>query len=286
MTDLSIERDVRIHAFVISWAGWDAAAAAIARELGPHVDILTVIHSDSSGTAPPDTQGWDIVSDSYFYGMKFRRSLDLFAGDVMLQVQADTVCSDWAGLVAAARHTFATRPNAGVWSPDVNFTPMPARLTTLATAQGPLRHVAIIDGIVWALSAAVCARLTAFDYTRNNVGWGIDWAAAAFAHATGREVLVDTSITVEHPMTRSYEPEGALDRLEVFLEELDDHELAMRTLIRGFLAPRRSEHPVRDLIVGYARDGRHRLRLLIDRLTGREPPPGRLVPSPEMPPDS
>lgn len=285
MTDTSVERDVRIHAFVISWSGWDAVAAAIARELATHVDVLTVIHSDPSGNAPPESEGWEIVPDSHFYGLKFRRSLDLFAGDVMLQVQADTVCADWPGLVAAARHAFVTHPAVGVWSPDVNFTPMPTRLTTLAATEGPLRHVAIIDGIVWALSAAVCARLTAFDYTRNNVGWGIDWAASAFAHASGREVLVDTSITVEHPMSRGYATESALDQLEVFLEGLDDHERAMRALIRGFLAPRRSDHPVRDLIVGYARDRRHRLRLLVDRVTGREPPPARPVPSPEAPPE-
>jgi hypothetical protein len=283
MTHPSVEREVRIHAFVISWSGRDAAAAAIAQELAPHVEILTVIHSDSSGSPPLKTQGWEIVPDTHFYGMKFRRSLDLFSGDVMLQVQADTVCTDWAGLVAAARHTFAARPCVGVWSPDVNFTPMPARLTTLASAEGPLRHVAIIDGIVWALSAAVCGRLAAFDYTRNNVGWGIDWAAATFAHASGHEVLVDTSITVAHPMSRGYATENALDQLEEFLEELDDHERAMRAMIQGFLAPRRSDHPVRDLIAAYARDRRHRLRLWVDRVAGREPPPVRPVPSPELP---
>lgn len=286
MTNLSVERGVRIHAFVISWSGWDAAAAAISREIGPHVDVLTVIHSDPSGTAPPASREWEIVPNSHFYGLKFRRSLDLLAGDVMLQVQADTVCADWPGLVAAARRAFLTRPGIGVWSPDVNFTPMPTRLTTLAAADGPLRHVAIVDGIVWALSAAVCARLSAFDYARNNVGWGIDWAASAFAHATGREVLVDTSITVEHPMSRGYATENALDQLEEFLEELDDHERAMRAMIQGFLAPRRSDQPVRDLIAARARDRRHRLRLWVDRVAGREPPPARPVPSPEMPPET
>lgn len=286
MTDVSVDHEVRIHAFVISWQGWDAAAARIARELAPHVHVLTVIHSDPSGTAPPGSQGWEIVPNSHFYGLKFRRSLDLLAGDVMLQVQADTTCDDWPLLVVAARHAFATHPALGVWAPDVNFTPMPTRLTALSPSNGPLRHVAIVDGIVWALSAAVCGRLTALDYTRNNVGWGIDWAAAAFAHATGREVLVDTSIAVGHPMSRGYETEDALGQLEEFLEGLDDHERAMRALITGFLAPRRSDHPVRDLIIGYARDRRHRLRLLVDSLTGREPPPARPVPSAEALPES
>lgn len=273
---------LRIHAFVISWTGWDAAAARIADGLRPHVEQLTVIHSDGTGRAPTAPHEWDIVPDSHFYGMKFRRSLDLFTDDVMLQVQADAQSADWGLLVAAARRGFETRPSLGVWAPDVSFTPLPTRLTRLATAAGTLEHVAIIDGIVWALSRRVCTRLRAFDYSRNNIGWGIDWAAACYSHATGLEVIVDTAVTVEHPMSRGYATESALDQMGVFLGDLTDHEDAMRGLIRGYLAPRRGDHPIRDAVIRAARDGRHRLRELVDRVAGRTAIPGRPVPPPEL----
>lgn len=270
----------RVHAFVISWAGHGDAAIAIARALGDHVDELTVIHSDPTGLAPPGTLGWEIVPDSHFYGMKFKRSLELFTGDVMLQVQADTNCDDWPALVAAARRAFTTRENVAVWGPDVNFTPMPEFLTGLGTADGSLHHVAIIDGIVWAISAEVCDRLGTFDYRLNNIGWGIDWAAATFALASGREVLVDVSVRVEHPMSRGYDTSRAEAQMDIFLGNLDDREQAMRALIAGYLAPRRSEAPLRDLLTLHARDIRHRLRLLLDRVKGEAIPPVREVPVP------
>ncbi|MDT0186474.1 hypothetical protein Q9S36_40450 [Microbacterium sp. ARD31] len=272
---------VRIHAFIISWNGRAEAAMKIAHEISEHVDELTVIHSDPSGVAPAGTRGWEIVPDSYFYGMKFKRSLELFGSDVMLQVQADASCDDWAALVAAARRAFTVSANVAVWAPDVNFTPWPARLTTLNTAAGPLRHVAIIDGIVWALSAEVCERLTAFDYRANNVGWGIDWAAAAFALATGRDVLVDISIHVEHPMTRGYDTSDATAQMDAFLDDLDQREQAMRNLVAGFLAPRRSDRPLRDLLSMAYRAIRHQLRVLLDRVTGQASPPVREIPAPD-----
>ena len=157
---------------------------------------------------------------------------------------------------------------------------MPAYLTGLGAAAGSLRHVAIIDGIVWALSADVCNRLRTFDYRVNNVGWGVDWAAATFALATGREVLVDISVHVEHPMSRGYDTSDAEAQMDVFLTHLDDREQAMRTLIAGYLAPRRSERPVRDLLRSQVRDLRHRLRLLADRVKGQATPPVREIPAP------
>ena len=272
----------RVHAFVISWSGYADKAAAIATALEAEVGQLTVIHSEPGVVNRHRPGKWVVVPDSHFYGMKFRRSLELFAGDVMLQIQADADCADWRLVVEKTKLAFASVPRLGVWAPDVSFTPLPLWLVSLADDPTGLRHVALVDGVVWALSADVCGRLRQFDYTTNNVGWGIDWAAAAFAHATGRPVMVDPSLAVSHPMTRGYSTDAAEPQMERFLTGLLPTEQAMRGLIQAKLAPKRSDRPLRDGVRQIGRDLRHRARIIVDGLRGRVPQPTRPVPAPEL----
>jgi hypothetical protein len=119
-----------------------------------------------------------------------------------------------------------------------------------------LHRVALVDGIVWALSATVCTRLQSFDYRYNNLGWGMDWAATCFAHSTGMDVLVDDSVHVNHPSSRGYSPDSAEARMERFLEQMNEREKVYHQILRGYLEPKMSERPVRDGIARLVRKKR------------------------------
>ncbi|MCB7137050.1 hypothetical protein [Cellulosimicrobium marinum] len=272
-----------IDAYIIAWTGREAAARAIAAALEPAVRSVTVVYSNQDGE-PWDGPGeWVEVPDEWFYGPKFAATLRLHGqrdpGAVMLQVQADATCEDWPGLAARCAAVFATRDAVAVWAPDVSFTPLPLRLTGLADAGPDLHHVALVDGIVWALSPDTVERLARHDYRANNVGWGIDWAAACFARSTGKEVLVDASLHVSHPPSRGYRTDDAEAQMERFLDQLDDAEQAARALLRGYLAPRRSSRPVRDGVRDALRHQVHLARARWqDARTGSREAERRVVP--------
>ncbi|MBD8078941.1 hypothetical protein [Cellulosimicrobium arenosum] len=256
-----------IDAFIIAWTGRGESARTVATAIEPVVRSLTVVYSNQDDERWDGPGEWVAVPDDWFYGPKFaetlRRQLERDDPGVMLQVQADATCEDWPALVTRCAETFGSRERLAVWAPDVSFTPLPLRVTHLADAGQHLHHVALVDGIVWALSADAVVRLARHDYGINNVGWGIDWAAACYARATGREVLLDSTVHVTHPASRGYRTDDAEKQMETFLDQLDDDEQAARELVGGFLAPRRSARPVRD---GLREALKHRVHVLRARV--------------------
>ena len=214
-----------LHVSVLSWHGMHARAhaiaAAIAPALGPR-DGLHVIYSNHGDTDETGPGQWEQVPQSWYFGAKFAHSLAR-AGDApaMLQIQADAHHGDWPALVARLRAALRDQPRAGLWAPDLDWTPYPSDLAAEArVGAGPLWHVTQTDGVVWALTAPVMAALGRLDYTMNPLGWGIDYTAATLARTDGLSVLRDTGIHVDHPRTRGYSDDGAERGMAEFLEQL------------------------------------------------------------------
>jgi hypothetical protein len=229
-----------LHAFVISWTGQAAAAEEIAAQLAPHVERLTVIHSDNSEAALP--AGWVRTPNDWFFGRKFEHCLGLFEGEVMLQVSADLLCEDWGGLATSCRAAFDNLAALGVWGPDVDSTYWDLQMTDLARITGSTAHcVTLIDSVVWAMRRAVADRLVGLDFTCNSLGWGIDRMAALFSHVSGRLVVREQGLRIVHPPGSGYDHAEANAQSDAFLRQMAPAEAVQNVLFNAVHVLHRQE---------------------------------------------
>jgi len=217
---------VDLHVVVLSWPGHEQNALHVEKELSEVVRRVTVIHSltgESSFSLPAH---WVVMSDTSFYGAKFSQSLELHDEGVMLQIQADATCLDWPALAVRCREIFdAEGEKLGLWSPHVDWTSWNYARTHIRpwNSKG-LAPVIKVDGIVWAIAPKVLERLAQFDYTGNNLGWGIDSAAAAIATTRGLAILLDSTQDVVHPRGSAYAAAEAGRQAGDFLAQLSPEE--------------------------------------------------------------
>ena len=227
---------LRVHAVIIGWEGKNDRARAIAALLQPVVSTLTVVYSNAAETDLTGPGDWLRVPNADFFGCKFHRAIEVFDGDIFLLVHADTDYADWPALVQRCTHCFTTLPQLGVWSPDFTYTPYPTiDVALLPLPLEGLVTVAQTDGIVFALSAPVVARMAQLEEKGNNLGWGIDRAAAAFARTTGRLVVRDQALLVRHDISRGYESGVAVEQMWVYLAQLTLAERDMLLLSHSYL---------------------------------------------------
>ena len=210
----------RVHAFVFCWPGQLENAERIRQALVGAAERVTVI--DSSGTFmahPPE--GWLSIDSEAYYGHQFREALARFDGDVMLQIQADVQSDRWREIVRICRERHEKFPQLAVWSPEIDYTAWPTTRVGVYDMPGTeLTGVAQTDCIVWSLNAGAVSFLRTLDYSRNNFGWGIDWAVIAYAYATGQLVVRDSAVSVVHPKGSGYRHDSARGEMIAFLQQL------------------------------------------------------------------
>jgi hypothetical protein len=208
----------RIHAVIFCWPGHVEKARAILAGVEKAAERVTVV--DSSEEPAPEDSRWVRLPRDHFYGRLFARALTLFDGDVLLQIQADASTDDWPRLVNTCRTRHAT-PTIGVWSPEIDHTWWPtSRVQLFDWAGAGLTGVVQTDGIVSSMTAPVVNFLSSLDYEQNNLGWGIDWAAAGYAYSAGLYVVRDRAVIVRHPKGSGYRHDEARKGMEDFLTQL------------------------------------------------------------------
>ena len=215
------------HVFIISWTGQHPAAERMAAAFA-RLARCSVIWSDAD-PARRQPPGWTRLPDSTFFAGKWQCLLEM-AGDAhVLMLTADADCADWPGLLARCQAAFAATPELGVWTPLVDWSSWRLEDYALDEDQGqPLRRVFQTDPIAWALHPAILRRMRAFDHAGNVYGYGIDTAACMAAHASGRLVALDRSVTVRHPRGTGYDEEAARRQGMAFLEQLSAAERTAR----------------------------------------------------------
>ncbi|MBD1204163.1 MAG: glycosyltransferase [Rhodobacteraceae bacterium] len=186
---------------------------------------MDVVYSNTSDSRETGSGRWHAVSQSWFYGWKFRKALDLFLADTatthLLIVSADATYADWSSLAQRAAKILGKDPDMGVWSPDLDRSPWPTSKVALARP-GVDGCVDVIqtDGVVWAISAHIATMLSSLSYEKNNLGWGIDWAAMRIARKAGLRICRDLTCAIQHPESRGYDPEQARLQMNAFLKQL------------------------------------------------------------------
>lgn len=237
---------VPVHACIVCWTGREEAARAIASGLGGCVAQLTVVYSNAEDRDERGAGDWVKVPDAWFYGRKFRRLLDAHRGGVLLLVQADAQCDDWDGLARRCAEVFAADPALGVWAPDIDYSPFPIDLVALRPLPGTSLCEAVhTDGIVWGIAEPVVHRLRQMDYDCNNLGWGIDWAALAFARTARLRIVRDRALHVRHPKGSGYGIRAAREQMARFLTQLTPAERRQVALLRARLGLARARRRLR-----------------------------------------
>lgn len=232
---MSVTR-LKVHAIIFCWPGKKANALHIAKGLVGHADRVTVIDAcgiDEQPAVPPSKAfEWRHVPSSWYYGAKFTLALEVFEGDVMLQIQADATSDDWPGIAAACRKAFDSDLPIGVWAADVAFTYFPTADVTLY--RDPATGYCVVsqtDCIVWALAGAVVERMRKLTFAQNPLGWGADTAALCLTYGCRQIAVRDCSVRVQHPRGRGYDTSAAEKQLKAFLDQLDPNTRALSQLL-------------------------------------------------------
>lgn len=224
----------KIHAFVISWEGKHDSSLHIASNLSGLVDKLTVIYSNAQNMPETGPGNWVQLENSFFFGRKFERALRLFQEDVFLLIHADASSDQWIQIVHNCR-LFMSMDSVGVWAPAVSHTPwVDEKVLIYRDEINNIGYVAQTDGIVFSLSSSVVNRLKSLDYSENNLGWGIDWAAISHAFANNLLVIRDYSIKVHHPEGTGYQKELAYSQMQLFMTQFSAQELISYKLLKAF----------------------------------------------------
>ncbi len=231
--------ELKVHAIIFCWPGKVADAQRISLSISPCADKVTVIDASADPVENVRNCEWIKISPDAFFGHQFVHALRVFDHDVMLQIQADAAHPDWGTVVNTCRRRFEAMPELGIWGPEIDFTTWPTRRVKLFDTGDPqLAGVVQSDCIVWALNKPVVEFLKQFDYSDNNLGYGIDWAAIAHCYANKALVLRDLSLRVRHPAGSGYDREEAHRQMWGFLKQLARPERVQFALLWSFLSGR------------------------------------------------
>lgn len=212
---------------IISWNGKHEAAALIASHAVSIASDVVVIHSEEQGVKRHGDGRWINVSDEMFFGRKFEVLLsEIPAGNALLLIQADASCSDWEAVVRRCHQVLANTPSIGLWSPGFDNSAFPNAIVATGKHVDGLIPVMQTDAIVLGINAAVLERLGLLEYSKNNLGWGIDWAAVAFCYVNGLGVVRDAYFKIEHPRSRGYSGTSAEEEMRNFLRLLSAQEFS------------------------------------------------------------
>ena len=223
---------MKAHVFVICWPNVRDNVVAICEALGDLDCRKTVI--DKSRTLPDDLPGWECIqiSDKNYFGMQMELAFRLFDGDIFISITGDAMCDDWKSLIKTAIERFETIPYLGVWSPEIDHTGWGTERVSLGHIDGTeLFPVCQTDSIVWAVKEPIVEKLRLMDYTVNNFGWGIDWAAVVLSYCSNHIAVRDHKVRIHHPVGKSYSPGDADVQMVTFLNQLGPHERTILTML-------------------------------------------------------
>ena len=230
------------HVFIISWTGKHANAlhiAGLAARVAQHVSI---VYSDADPAVALDAPcGLIRRPNELFWADKFKACLDACGDGAMLVIHADCACDDWGALVRAHASAVARLEGIGVWAPRISGTDYELDVVRILPLAGTgLNLVALTDGIVFALSPSIVARMRQADYAGNRFGWGIDLLFCAAAHVRQQRVIIDESVSVRHPPERGYDWREAEQGMREFIARADPAEVDRIQMLKRYVDANRA----------------------------------------------
>jgi hypothetical protein len=207
---------MEVQAFIFTWKGHEARAAALEHKLGG-LARTTVINSEAASEARHPH--WVHLGEEAYFSAQWNRAVELFAGDLLFHIQADADLDDFAPLLRRAT-TMCDRYRLGVYEPNVDHTAVTYDTRRLRALEPQLVHVPMTDCTCWFVARDVVAKLPPVDVAINQYGWGICAAVAAVARLAGRPCVRDHAFTVRHARGRGYSSERAATQARAYLASL------------------------------------------------------------------
>jgi hypothetical protein len=231
--------NLKLQVFIISWKDQHDNALFIANSILNACEKVSIVYSDpddhlaiyqkfSGNLIKRNNQG--------FFSDKFHACLNNFSGDVLLIIHADCESNSWPNLISNCINTFKNIPQVGLWSPLIEWTAFDLSKTEVSQIRNSNLSIVIqTDTIVTAFSKQIVNRMMKFKYNQNIYGWGIGWAANAYALANGRLSIVDRSIKIKHPKESGYQAFEASKQRNLFLNQCTPQELVQLSMMRTFM---------------------------------------------------
>jgi hypothetical protein len=228
-------KDMKTHAVVYSWPRVETQAVAIAGALSNHVHRVSIVQCTDYPVRSDNGVETFVLDNSCYFGEQFRKTLDVFDGDILLQVAADASTDDWGQLARQCEARFRSIPRLGIWAPDIEGTSWRNdRVVLYATDDPEIVGVGQTDVIVWGVRNEIVRYLRSLDYSATPLGWGIDWAAIAHAYANKFRVVRDLSVKIHHPTGTGYDRAEAHRQRNAFLGTLaEDEKVLLYLLLRA-----------------------------------------------------
>lgn len=225
------------HVFIISWTGRHPNALHIAHQVRQVAERVTVVYSDADPALALDAPcGLIRRPNELFWADKFKACLDACGDAAMLVIHADCDCDDWGALVQAHASAVARLDRVGVWAPRISGTDYELDVVRVLPVAGTcLNLVALTDGIVFALSPSIVARMRLVDYSGNRFGWGIDLLFCAAAHVRQQRVIIDESVSVRHPADRGYDWREAEQGMRDFISRAEPAEFDRIQMLKQYV---------------------------------------------------
>jgi hypothetical protein len=218
--------------FIISWRGQQDNAQRIVETLVKRELQVRLVFSDPDPDFTPRVEcPIERRPDHLFWGDKFRACLSQIVDDEsMLVIHADCDCEDWPTLISRC-DAVMSNPIIGVWSPEIDGVRWSLERQTILPLDDDLMAVGRTDGIVFALSPGVIARMKQANYDENTYGRGIEAMFVVAAYARGMIAVVDRSVRVTHPTASGYSIEQAHEQMVQFLKQLGPREKVQLQLL-------------------------------------------------------
>lgn len=251
--------------FIICWPGKEKNARHIAKSILNYVDQLFIIYSTNDNSLFYGAGKWVKVPDNWYYGKKFKKTLQLNKCDSMLHIHADAFCCNWGKLVKNFKETNKIFPNLGLWMPfekHKNYFKFSNILNQTYKERLKNEYLTILDSdilykkisknlldrynfvcqsdtTVWGITKKVILRMKKIDYEFNNLGWGIDTVALAFSYCNNLLTVRDnfsSFIHKSHLLNKksNYNHSNALIQMNNFFNQLTLQEILLIKLFHQY----------------------------------------------------
>jgi hypothetical protein len=229
----------KIWAYIISWNNQHEKALLIADSILHSCEKVSIVYSDSDknlSTYQKFSGNLIERSNQGVFSDKFCGCIEDFNADLMLIIHADCQSDNWSALLKRCTNAFKNIAHLGLWSPLIEWTAFDLSKTEIMKIHNTSLSIVVqTDTIVTAFSNIIVNRMRRFNYTKNIYGWGIGWAANAYALSNGYLSIVDREVKITHPKESGYQALEASKQRNLFLSQCTPQELVQLSMMRHFM---------------------------------------------------
>lgn len=209
-----------IHPIIFNWRNQGAKALLKEQQFKDiGYDNVTVINSDDNFKQ----KNWINIGEDAYFTKQFLTALEVFDGDVLFHIQADTSYDNWKDLIAESIKHYVYY-KWGVYAPNVDWTEWNSARTDIRYYD-PYQthaHVACTDCTCWMIHKSIIDKFLSYDIDMSdqNYGFGIDIIIAACSYLKHRPVIRNYNHTIQHPKGANYNVAQALLEMNSLFSKL------------------------------------------------------------------